>query len=200
MIDIRYFLARQNAARNGISEPPSQPAASPQAPVRNTKISRAGERVVLDLVGPEIEPLTTVEEDSYCVMKGNIPPGVSVPLHSHADPESFYVVSGEGQFLVEDNGNRDWRTVRQGDFVQIHGNAKHAWRNLSDRPMEALITTTPRLGKALREMGVTGNGHERPLPTREDIERLAQITERYGYWMASPDENAAVGISLVAAA
>jgi len=47
---------------------------------------------------------------------------------------------------------------------------------------------------------VTGNGHERRLPTREDIERLAQITARYGYWMASPDENAAVGISLVAAA
>jgi hypothetical protein len=74
LIDIRYFLARQNAARNGSAEPPSQAAASPQAAVRNTKISRAGERVVLDLVGPEIEPVTTVEEDSYCVMKGTIPP------------------------------------------------------------------------------------------------------------------------------
>jgi len=154
----------------------------------------------LDLVGPKIEPLTTTEEDSYCVMKGTVPPGVSVPLHSHADSESFYVISGEVELLVEDNSNLDWRTVRQGDFVQIPGNAKHAWRNLSDRPMVALITTTPRLGNALREMGEAGDGHERWLPTRENIERLAEITARYGYWMASPDENAAVGISFAAAA
>jgi len=67
-----------------------------------TKVVRADERTVLDLLdGARLEPLSPSREDAYCVMKGTIPPGVSVPIHSHADAESFYVLSGEAQVLVE---------------------------------------------------------------------------------------------------
>jgi len=42
----------------------------------------------IDLEGPTVEFLTSPQEASidFCVLKGVIPPGVSVPLHSHPDP------------------------------------------------------------------------------------------------------------------
>jgi len=66
-----------------------------------TEIVKDSKRTVLDLLdGARMELLSSSEEDAYCVIKGTIPPGVSVPLHSHRDAESFYVLSGEAQALV----------------------------------------------------------------------------------------------------
>jgi len=196
MIDIRYFLERQNAGRQGINTPANESTPSLGTPTDRTTVSKAGERAVLDVLGPKIEPLTSTVEDSYCVMKGTIPPGVGIPLHSHGDAESFYVLSGEGQVLVQSQDGLDWQTLKPGDFVQVPGDAKHAWRNISDQPLQALIITTPKLGNALREMGEPVPGRDQGSLGSEPMERLAEITERYGYWMASPEENVKLGISL----
>ena len=59
----------------------------------------------------------------------------------------------------------------------------------------SLIITTNRLGQFFRETGrpVTGA----PLPvTPEDLARFAAVSARYGYWNATPEDNAAVGIPL----
>jgi hypothetical protein len=54
------------------------------------KVLKDDERAVFDLPdGTKMEFLSPSREDAYCVTKGTIPPGVSVPLHSHADAESF---------------------------------------------------------------------------------------------------------------
>jgi quercetin dioxygenase-like cupin family protein len=60
---------------------------------------------------------------------------VSIPLHSHGDAYSFYVLSGEAQFLLQGKDGLNWQTLRPGDFVQIPGDKKHAWRNVSDHPI-----------------------------------------------------------------
>ena len=87
-----------------------------------TKVVRDGQRTVLDLLdGAKMEPLSPSIEDAYCVMKGTIPPGVSVPIHSHADAESFYVLSGEGQALVGTEAGLQWQTLRR-----LH---PHSWRS-----------------------------------------------------------------------
>ena len=41
---------------------------------------------VLELFGPTLEFLTSPQDlqNDFCVMRGTLPPGVSVPLHSHA--------------------------------------------------------------------------------------------------------------------
>jgi quercetin dioxygenase-like cupin family protein len=54
--------------------------------------SNTKSHVVLDVLGPTVEfmVLPSESEDRYCVLKGTIPPGVSVPLHSHPDDESFF--------------------------------------------------------------------------------------------------------------
>jgi quercetin dioxygenase-like cupin family protein len=56
----------------------------------------------LDVFGPTVEFLRRpVDEDAgFCVMRGVVPPGVTVPLHSHADAEDFYIVDGTQQVLT----------------------------------------------------------------------------------------------------
>jgi quercetin dioxygenase-like cupin family protein len=159
---------------------------------------KAGKTDVLDLFGPKIESLTSTREKAYCVIKATIPAGASVPLHSHPDAESFYVLSGEGQSLVETaHDGFVWQTLRPGDFVDVTGGAKHAWRNLSAEPFETIIIVTPKLGQFLRESGrPLSSGCASP-PTPEEMQDLIERSARYGYWMASPEENAAVGISLL---
>ena len=157
------------------------------------KVMKAGEGTVLDLLGPTLEFLTS-KEDGFCVMKGTIPPGLCIPLHSHEDEERIYVLSGEAQLFVEAEGKMASQMLRRGDFVQIPNGAKHAWRNPSHETLEALITVTANLGRALREMGrpVTDLGGR--FPTQEDVRRFVEISARYGYWLGSTEDNAQLGI------
>jgi quercetin dioxygenase-like cupin family protein len=64
-------------------------------------------------------------------MLGTIPRGGSVPIHSHADVESFYVLSGAVQVLSQRGDRFEWLDVKPGEFVQVPRNAKHAFRNQS---------------------------------------------------------------------
>jgi quercetin dioxygenase-like cupin family protein len=155
------------------------------------------QRIVLDLPdGNRIEPLSPSTEDAYCVMRGTIPPNGGVPLHSHTDAESFYVLSGEVEALVQTTGGLEWQKLRLGDFIHLPAGAKHAWRNRSNKPMSVLITCTVKLGRALQEMGQSMSEDGTHIPTQARIQRLVEIFERYGYWLGSREENAAVGIEL----
>ena len=165
--------------------------------IQISQIVKDGQGTLLDLPdGNRMEPLSPPTEDAYCVVKGTIPPGGGVPLHSHIDAESFYVLSGEVEALVQTTRGLEWQRLRPGDFIHIPAGAKHAWRNRSSEPMAALITCTAKLGRALWEMGelVSEGGTELPSPAA--IQRLMEISERYGYWLGSREENAAVGIVL----
>jgi quercetin dioxygenase-like cupin family protein len=55
---------------------------------------------------------------------------VMVPLHSHADRETFYILSGEMQGYDGDAGA--WRTLRAGDVFDVTDGLRHAWHNASD--------------------------------------------------------------------
>ncbi len=70
-------------------------------------IERAGHLVdprnveTLNVLGPVVQFLTPPRAGEPCVMRGTIPPGVTVPLHSHADPETFIQISGEIEGLSQ---------------------------------------------------------------------------------------------------
>jgi hypothetical protein len=119
-----------------------------------------------------------------------------VPLHSHPDPEGFLVLSGAVQVLAALGGGLQWLDVAEGDFIDIPGGAKHAFRNMSDGPVVQLITTTSTLGRFFEEIGRHIAGGPQPPPTHGDIERFTRVAARYGYWLGSPEENAAAGITL----
>jgi quercetin dioxygenase-like cupin family protein len=158
-----------------------------------------GKGTVLDVCGPTVEFLNSPDEKdaACCIMIGTIPPGVSVPLHSHPDVESFFTPSGTVQVLFQRGDQFEWVDVKTGDFVQIPEGAKHAFRKTSSEPVVQLIMTTPRLGRFFREIGrpVALGEPPRP-PSSDDLEHLARVAATHQRWLGSPEENAAIGISL----
>ena len=49
----------------------------------------------INVLGATIQFLTPPEsENAPCIMRGSIPPAGFVPMHSHADPETFMLLSG----------------------------------------------------------------------------------------------------------
>jgi quercetin dioxygenase-like cupin family protein len=152
---------------------------------------------IFDVFWATIEFLTLPPEqtDEYCVIKGTIQPGATVPLHSHPDPESFFVLSGTVQTLFEHGDRLEWVDVKAGDFIHVAGGAKHAHRNVSDEAVVELITTTPMLGRFFQEIGRPRTAGGPPaLPTTDDLQHLERLAAKYHHWLASPAENAAVGI------
>lgn len=108
---------------------------------------------VLELFGPTVEFLTSPQnaQSDFCVLKGTIPPCVSVSLHSHADTEDFLVVSGELEGLRHDIKDYTWTRAKTGDYIHVPSNARHAWRNDSSTPTVVLIITTKKLGEFFQE-------------------------------------------------
>jgi quercetin dioxygenase-like cupin family protein len=149
--------------------------------------------------GTLIEILASPEEigDGICLLRGTVPPGVAVPLHSHPDVEVFYVLEGLVEAFQAKEEETGWTTAGVGDVVAIPGNVKHAWRNISSLPATLAIVTTSRMYKFFCEVTKPFDPNQRPTPpTHEAMEKLVAAAARYGYWMASPDENASIGIRL----
>ncbi|MBP0639336.1 cupin domain-containing protein [Cupriavidus sp. AcVe19-6a] len=168
---------------------------SPQHP--SVRVYKKIANPVLDVFGPTIQFLTTPDEtdESHCVIQGVIPPGGVVPLHSHTGIECFLMLSGEQEVLVETDGTYRWTLCSPGDFIQVPSEAKHAFRNLSDKPAVSLVTTTAVLGRFFQEIGRPVSANNEPMPpTPEAIQHFIATAIRSGYWLATPQENAAVGL------
>lgn len=149
----------------------------------------------LELFGPTIEFLTSPQDtqSDFCVLRGTIPPGVFVPLHSHPDTEDFFIISGELEGLKLDCEDHKWIGAEAGDYIHVPSNARHAWRNISSSPTVVLIITTKKIGQFFQETGRPVTGAPQPI-TPEDLARFAALSARYGYWNATPEENAVAGI------
>jgi uncharacterized RmlC-like cupin family protein len=122
-----------------------------------------------------------------------IPPGAFVPLHSHLDTEDFLVISGDAQVLKQVSGGYEWITGKAGDYVHVSGGVPHAWRNVSSQPVVILIHTTLKMGRFFQEVGRPVKSTPQPV-TPEELAHFANVSAKYGYWNATPEENAGVGI------
>jgi quercetin dioxygenase-like cupin family protein len=67
---------------------------------------------ILDVAGLTVEFLTGLQDapGDFCVMRGTIPPGAVVPIHSHDSTETFLVLSGTKQPLVPGEHGLEWKT------------------------------------------------------------------------------------------
>jgi quercetin dioxygenase-like cupin family protein len=136
-------------------------------------------------------------EDSICLIRGTLPPGVAVPLHSHRDFELFYVLEGSMEIFQSKEGANGWTTIGVGVVVAIPGNVKHALRNTSSLPATMIVVTTSKLYEFFGEVSKPFDPNQRPTPpTSEEMKTFFGTVARFGYWLASPEENAAIGISL----
>lgn len=132
-----------------------------------------------------------------CLIRGTMPPGAAVALHSHSDVEPFYVLEGSVESFLTRNGVQGWTTVGMGDVVTIPGNTKHVLRNSSPFPAIVAIVTTSRMYEFFRELTKPFDPHQPASPpTREEIQKIFEVAARYGYWMGSPEDNAAIGLGL----
>ena len=149
----------------------------------------------LDLLGPSVEFLTSPDAtQNFCILRGVIPPGLFVPLHSHADVEDFYIVSGVLQGVRRGADGHERFSGKAGDYIHVPSGEPHGWRNSSaSEPLVTLIITTPRLGRFFAEVGRPDTGKPQPV-TPEDLERFIRASDKYGYWNASPQENEAAGL------
>jgi len=170
----------------------------PAATATATHLVDATALEAYEVVGPTVEFLTSPDagDDALTVLRGTIPAGGVVPLHSHADPETFVIVDGTAEALARTAQGARWIAAGPGDIVEVPPNAPHAWRNTSDRPNTAIVLTNGRLARFFREIGTPAG--QAPPPREEAVARLLRAAERYGHWTATPEENAAVGIDLAA--
>jgi quercetin dioxygenase-like cupin family protein len=66
-------------------------------------------------------------------------PNGGIPLHTHAQPEVFFVLEGLFEFATLDGGEPVAFTVGPGSAVYIPGGAPHSFRNALDTPSRVLV-------------------------------------------------------------
>ena len=160
-----------------------------------TRTSRGAEAQTFIVLGVLLQFLSTPEQinDQISVMRGTVPSGVVIPLHSHADPEIFYVLNGPLEIFQAEG----WQTVTAGEVVSIPGNVRHALRNTSPSPMTSITVSKQELYSFFRELARPFDPNRPPAPpSPEEMQQLFSVAEKHEYWLASSDENAAIGISL----
>jgi quercetin dioxygenase-like cupin family protein len=150
----------------------------------------------VSVLGPTLGYITPVADDDAapCVMRGEIPPGGVVGLHSHADPETFVVLSGRAEGLAVDPHGASWIEIKGGDVFHVPGNAKHAFRNPMREPAVMIIATTARIGRFFREVASRLEATAGDGDPAAAISTFIETAERYGHWLAGPKENEAVGL------
>jgi mannose-6-phosphate isomerase-like protein (cupin superfamily) len=163
------------------------------------RVVREGNGSVFEVLGASVEFLVgpQADDEAPCIIRGTMPPGVSVPIHSHKAVEVFFILSGNIEILIEDGGKMSWVEARVGNLIEIPSKAKHAFRNRSQHPVINLLYTTSEHGRYFQEIGrpaISGESVSPPAP--DEIQRLLKTARRYDYWFATPEENASVGITV----
>jgi quercetin dioxygenase-like cupin family protein len=153
-----------------------------------------GSAELIDMVGSRFELVVRmgVEEGDTVLFRTRMGPGKFVPLHSHSDPECFYVIGGRLEVFLVDDAPK-WRPVEAGLSMLVADGVKHAVRNAGREPADLIVATNNRFAGFLRQAGRTVQpGAPFVAPTPEDFQRVIRVSEAYGYWNASPAESAAV--------
>ena len=83
-----------------------------------TRIAVERDCEALEVFGPSVQFLVAPQpsDEAPCVMKGTIPPGVSVPMHSHHGIEAFFVLSEDVEVLGDEGGKAHWIAAGPGEF------------------------------------------------------------------------------------
>jgi quercetin dioxygenase-like cupin family protein len=149
---------------------------------------------LFDMMGARFEVVARMgaDQNDTVLFRTRMAPGKLVPLHSHIDPECFYVLEGQIEAFVVDDAP-DWRVVGAGESLLLADGVKHAVRNATEKTADIVLATNNRFAGFLAAAGRSATpGAAFAPPSPEDIQRVIRVSQDYGYWNASPAERAAV--------
>ena len=106
------------------------------------------------------------------------------------------MLEGKLEVYQESGTGQGWSNSRAGDVVAIPADIGHALRNTSSSPATMVLVTQERLYRFFREIAKPADSEPGTPPSAKELERLFSVAAKYGYWMASPEENGAIGINL----
>ena len=164
-----------------------------------TRLINSKNEPTFNILGPDVQFLVHPPETAgaFGLIRGIVAPGVVIPLHSHADPEVMFVLDGALEFLQHKGKASRWLTARRGETISIPGHVKHALRNSSPQSTSLLLVTTPNIYGFFRALANPFNPDSKPAPlTPAGMERLMALSAKHNCWLASPEENAAIGLNL----
>jgi quercetin dioxygenase-like cupin family protein len=164
-----------------------------------SQTDRAIPAQAFNAAGVLLEFLASPEEvgDSVCLIRGTMAPGLVVPLHRHAEMEILYVLEGSLEAYQSSGRLRGWSEASAGEVVTIPGNVKHALRNGASVPVSLALVTKSELYAFFRALAKPFDPNQQPAkPKLEAMRGFFELAARYGYWLASPEENAAIGLRI----
>jgi quercetin dioxygenase-like cupin family protein len=122
-------------------------------------------------------------EREYFCFEVSATPGFGPPPHKHAYRELFYVLDGEYEFTLMQEGATRTLVGTRGTALAIEPNVPHTFRNVSDSQARLLITHVPAaLEEFFEEFGVpVDRAGERPDDLEApDLAAMASALERNG--------------------
>jgi quercetin dioxygenase-like cupin family protein len=139
----------------------------------------------LDVLGVTIETIAELgpDADSVGLLRGIFPPGAMLPLHSHADHETVYVLKGELEVMAAEGNEAVWAPVRPGGVVDIPGGTRHALRNRGPAPAEVLLVATMRIAGLFHDVGVPAGTAPAGLPSDASITAFLAAARERGFWL-----------------
>jgi anti-sigma factor ChrR (cupin superfamily) len=117
-----------------------------------------------------------------------------------SEPQAFNVLGVRVQFLstpeqIHDNISLMRGAVAPGVVIPLHSHPDPEIIHVTAGAIEIFQADGPHAG--FRELAQPFDPSQLPAPsTRQDRQKLLIAAERYQYWLASPEENAAIGIAL----
>ncbi len=122
---------------------------------------------------------------AYSLFEVVTPPGAGSPPHvQHREDESFYVLEGEYEFLVEGSNLR----AGAGSILYVPKGTLHAHKNVGEGVGRMLLTQTPGglYEHFFEEVGVEAKSNVMPSLEEGSLEvaRITAIAARYGIEIA----------------
>lgn len=119
--------------------------------------------------------------DRLAVAEVEIPPGAGTPLHSHASPEVFRVLSGELEFSTLDGDGQPGRvSVAAGDVVSVPSGTPHGYANRGGSPAVVLVVFDDAMERFFRAAGVSACETAAGPPGAAEVARVMAAAAAHG--------------------
>jgi quercetin dioxygenase-like cupin family protein len=151
------------------------------------------------VVGTLLQFVSTPEQShsKIAVMRGGIPAGAVIQLHSHADPEIFSSSAARWKSFKTTVSHKDGRRPGRGDVVTIAGGTRHAIRNPGSADVACVLISEDRLYLFFRELAIpVERGAAVPVPSEAVMLKLFEVAAQYDYWIGHRRKTRRLGYSL----